>query len=577
VSIASLRGRALLLSGAAALWSGDLDAARDGLLSAWRSFGEGRLSEPHLARVETFEALRRISEGHPAEAAALAGRAEETFAISGHEVDAARATLGAGLAAWGAGRHREGASLLRKSALGFRRAAAWSSFVTASCAAALCLAAHGQIEDSRRAFRDLRRRKAQEAPLADRMFVRETERIALLSERKPSKGKKTAAPFSAADAILLRGASVLGENLVASARKGDEELEISLSELQTIPYRAFVFLYACQKGNALVVQDPLRALKLGRSFLEEEESLRDAKSGGALAAAVLGETVMAEGELLKSASLVQLGYARESRRAAVDARELFLAGGDVRLGMALAEYYEGQAAGFERDYVAGEQLLKKALKIFADLGQDHFMGRAEAAIGTLLKQRGEEVRALPYLERGIEMLDPAEDSRPLSSTLNNLGGAVARLGRFDEAEVYFARALAAARRLNSEAHCHVIRNALAELELQRGRYGRALRAFLQLAGVARAAGWKMEQLFAELYVAECLGRLGREEEMAEAITVLRTEHRANPFTPSPAMGELFACLDQGILDSNLVAHVRAYLEDEAKGIRRPYLRLDVVG
>jgi hypothetical protein len=43
------------------------------------------------------------------------------------------------------------------------------------------------------------------------------------------------------------------------------------------------------------------------------------------------------------------------------------------------------------------------------------------------------------------------------------------------------------------------------------------------------------------------------------------------------MEELFAGLDKGMLDADLVAHVRTLLEDEEKGIHRPYRRLKIVG
>ncbi|MGE5344520.1 MAG: hypothetical protein ACM3JH_01075 [Acidithiobacillales bacterium] len=575
--LADLRGRVLLLSGAAALWSGDLEAARIHLRGAWEKLAAGRGSEVLFARVETFEALRRIAAGRYREAAALANRASAVFSISAHEVDAARATLVAGLAEWAVGRLRDAATALRKSALGFGRSGGWSGFVTAACGAALCLLADGRIEDSRRAFRDLRRRRARQAPLQDRLFVRETERIALLSPSAVSKGKKAAADFSAADAVLLPGASVRAEKIVSAARESDEKLEIALADLHGHPARAFALLYACQKGNALVAQDPLRALELARRLFEEAGTPTVIRGDVLLATSVSREIVQAEAKILESASQVQLGYALESRVAAVQARGFFRDSGDVRFRLALADYYEGQAAGFARDYVAGERLLKKAMKVFAEFGQDHLVGRAEAALGTLLGQHGDEKQALRYFDKAVDSLDPLQDGRHLATALNNRGQTLLRMKRFNETRIAYTRALSLARKLDARATIQNIRNGLAELEFQRGRYDRALRAFSDLANVARAADWKMEQLFAELYVAECLGRLGREQEMAETIVVVRAERKANPFAPSPAMEELFDCLDRGMLDADMIAHVRAYLEDEAKGISRPYVRLKIVG
>lgn len=369
---------------------------------------------------------------------------------------------------------------------------------------------------------------------------------------------------------LAQNADPLAEGLVAAARESDQKLDEALRALYGNPSRGFTLLYACQKGNALVAQDPLRALELSRSVFEEAKSLMDANAEARLTTPAPRETVQAEAKLLESFAQLQLGYALESRMAAVEAREFFRAGGDVGFGMALADHFEGQAAGFARDYVAGERLLKKALKVFAEFGQDGLMGRAEAALGTLCFQRGDDNRALTYFEHAIEVLDPKEDAKQLASTLNNRGQSLMRLRRFDEARISFARALTLARKLNAQAVIQNVRNGLAELELLRGQYDRALRAFSDLSRVARAANWKMEQLFADLYVAECLGRLGREVELAEAITALRVERKANPFAPSPAMEELFDCLDRGILDADLVAHVRAYLQDEANGVQKTY-------
>ena len=55
------------------------------------------------------------------------------------------------------------------------------------------------------------------------------------------------------------------------------------------------------------------------------------------------------------------------------------------------------------------------------------------------------------------------------------------------------------------------------------------------------------------------------------------ERQTNRFTSSPALGELFVCLDQGSIDADLVAHVREYLQDEENGVKRAYRPLRLVG
>ncbi len=369
---------------------------------------------------------------------------------------------------------------------------------------------------------------------------------------------------------LAQKADPLAEGLVAAARESDEKLDAALRALWGNPSRGFALLYACQKGNALVAQDPLRALELARSVFEEAKSLMDANTEVRLTTPAPRETVQAEAKLLESQAQNMLAYPMESRFAANEARELFRAGGDVGFGMALADYYEGSAASFAKDYMAGERLLKKALKVFAEFGQDSLMGRAEAALATLYFKRGDEARALPYFDHAIDLFDPVEDARFLAASLINRATALSRLGRLDEARASYARALNLARKLQTVAHVAAIRSGLAQIDMHRGDYARALRAFQELSRDEKAAGWLEQAFFSDLFAAECLGRLGRDEEMENIVLTLRSERKLTPFGPSPAVEELFACLEQGILDADLVAHVRSFLQDEANGVQKAY-------
>jgi len=365
-------------------------------------------------------------------------------------------------------------------------------------------------------------------------------------------------------------AEALAEDILSAARSGDGDLDEALRGLWGNPSRGFALLYTCQKANALVPQDPLRALDLARRVWDEAASLMDANLDVRLSTPAPREVVQAEAKLLESQAQNQLGYPVEARVAASTARDLFAVGGDVGFGKALADYYEGSAASFAKDYLAGERLLKKALRVFAEFGQDSLMGRAEAALGTLFLQRGDEKRALPYFDHAIEVLDPVEDERSLTMTVNNRGIALSRLGRFDEAKTCFARALGMARRLGSRAHVITIRSGLAQVDMLRGEFARALKSYERIALEMRDLGWSVQAFIADLFVAECLGRLGREDEMFEMVLALRATRGESPFRQSAAIEELFACLDQGAVDADLVAHVRAYLEDEANGVQREY-------
>jgi len=375
---------------------------------------------------------------------------------------------------------------------------------------------------------------------------------------------------------ISQSAESPAEGILAAARESEEALRACLRCLDGHPGRGFALLYSCQKGSALVGADPHRALALARLVFDEAETLMDANLEMKAATPAPRQTVQAEARLLESQAQVQLGYAQESRDAAIAARELFESAGDTGFGQALADYYEGSAAGFAKDYAGAERLLKKALKVFAEFGQDHLMGRAQAALGTLFLQRGHTDRALPYFDQAVAALDPVADERPLMATLINRAMTLSRLERYAEARATYARVLNMALKGNMKAFVQVIRDGLAEMDFRRGRYERALAAFSDLWKEAVRAGFDNQAVCAHLYVAECLGRLGREAEMAESIHTLREAQKPNPFAPSPAMDELFACLDQGALDADLVGHVREFLQAESRGEQTTYRRLRLV-
>jgi tetratricopeptide (TPR) repeat protein len=363
------------------------------------------------------------------------------------------------------------------------------------------------------------------------------------------------------------------EEILAAARESEEALSDCLRSLDGHPGRGFALLYSCQKASNYVGENPQRALALARLVFEEAETLMDANVEAKAATPAPRQTVQAEAKILEAQSQMQLGYSQESREAAVAARGLFESAGDTGFGRALADLSEGQAACFANQFGEAERLLKNALGTFAEFGQDHLQARAEGVLGILFLQRGNNTRALAHFESAIAGFNPEKDARPYLAALNNRSMALSRLGRFDEARASYARALNLALKQGSHSLLQQVRNGLAEMDFRRGRFDRALAAFSDLWKEAVRAGFDNEAVFAHLYVAECLGRLGREADMAGSIRTLREAQKPNPFAPSPAMEELFACLDQGSLDADLVRHVREFLQAESSGETRPYQRL----
>jgi tetratricopeptide (TPR) repeat protein len=369
------------------------------------------------------------------------------------------------------------------------------------------------------------------------------------------------------------------ERVLQAARAGAGELAAALRSLDGKPYRGFALLCAAQKADKLVAEDPNKALMLAKRLSEEAATLPPANSKERISTPAPRQAVRAEAALLESRALLQKGEAIAAREAVRPARNLFRESGDFGFAGALCDYYEGTAATFERDSPGAQRLLRRSLSAFAEFGQKHLMGRAYAALGTLFVQKGQFEIALEYFDGALLVFESESDTGSQRTTmlLNNRATALMRLGRFDEARATFAKALNFGRRHNHASHLFFIRTGLAELDFRRGEYRRALRTFAEIVNEASPLASQSEIMLSRLFVAECHARLGSFGPMAIEIEALRLERQANPFAPSPALGELFVCLDQGTIDADLIAHVREYLQDEENGVRRAYRPLRRAG
>ncbi|MEO8586719.1 MAG: tetratricopeptide repeat protein [Acidobacteriota bacterium] len=360
------------------------------------------------------------------------------------------------------------------------------------------------------------------------------------------------------------------ERILRAARAGADELAAALRALDGKSYRGFALMYAAQRSDTLVAEDPNKALTLARLLFDQADSLPPANQRVRISTPAPRQAVQAEAALLESQALLQKGEAKAAREAVRPARRFFAESGDLGFGAALCDYYDGSAASFQREYALAEKLLKRALAVFSEFGQDSLVGRAEGALGVLLSNRGDYESALLHFERSLGLLDVLSDSQRFTITHNNRATTLMRLGRFNEARATFAKALNLARRNRQFSHVFFIRTGLAELDFRRGEYRRALRVFSEIVREASPLASKVELLFSRLYAAECHARLGNYGPMAADIEAMRHERQANRFTPSPALGELFMSLDQGTIGADLIAHVREYLQDEENGVRRAY-------
>src|SRR5450759_1379172 len=127
------------------------------------------------------------------------------------------------------------------------------------------------------------------------------------------------------------------ELIVDAARAGADELAAAMRSLDGQPYRGFALLYAAQKADKLVAEDPNKALALAKLLFDEAESLPPATSRERISIPDPRQAVQAEAALLESQALLQKGEAAKARGVLPTTRTLFRESGDLGFGAALCD------------------------------------------------------------------------------------------------------------------------------------------------------------------------------------------------------------------------------------------------
>jgi tetratricopeptide (TPR) repeat protein len=373
-------------------------------------------------------------------------------------------------------------------------------------------------------------------------------------------GRARLARLVAGSDAALRDADALLE----TARDPNANLDALVAGRIGSPAGRLALLYAIQRGN-FVSGLPQRALALSNAILAAVARAGHAESGTPTPA-LLG----AEARAIVSQALLNIGQLVEARDAARTARrELAAAGGDA-FSLAVCDYFEASVMSFQGEFGAAERLFRATARVFAEHGQDHWVGRAEAMLARSHTQRGDRRRAVEAYDAALERLDPDRDANAVAACLLNRGRCLGFLGQFDSAQQGFAQALQVARRHGLDALVFGVRQSLAELDMQRGDLTRALAAYEAIAEEADRLGLEEDQVVTRLAAAECLGRLGRTGEMVEALRSLGRRVAVTDLRGNPAWIELAARIDPGDVDVGLVSEVRRHLEAALDGYALPF-------
>ena len=566
---AQLGALAHLVLGNWRLFAGRNDKAAAELRAAWAALGAFDAPEYLCAWIEVGESLRRSYDGRAVEGRLLAERALEAFESYGLDRGIVRARHARAVALYTASElreaHREFRAVIRsKDAAGLDGARAVSG-------AAFCLAARGRFHEAAKEFSPVRRRLRGEGAMVQQYLLQGEMKGALGTAGRWHPRRDGLAAFALPEAGgAFHARESAAEIVKAVSEEGASDLDKAkelLGMLAADPCRGYAYLYACQLAMPKVVSDPAVYVAFARAVSEATRSLPYLKDKGP-AQPVCREQVLGESALLESSALNYLGTPGEARVAAQRARVSFVEAGEDSFALALADFFEGSAASFESDSTAAWKLLRGAHSEFQLYGQENWQGRAEAAIGTLLLTRGSSTSALGFFDSALRSLHPEKDGVTYASTLINRGYALVRLSRFDAAKSTYAKALMIARRLDMKVSLLIVRYGLASIELLKGNVVRALAAFQRLS--ADAEGIAQRVLSADLRVAECFGRLGREAEMLERVEQLRASSNLASVEHDPALRELFASVDDRSVSYELLAHVARFTEARDRGVPAAY-------
>ena len=221
--LAGLSAEAQLLVAASELLHAEFDAARSRLEAAWRSLDGGKLALPLVARVETVASILRTAAGKPAEGLALAERAAETFAVTGHPVDAARVEFAKGLAEMAAGNTHEGSVSLRRARGAFARAGSWGAFALTVTALAVAETGPGDGAALKGLFRASLGRLRRAGALDAFQFLRAIHRVILLTRRDPKRRKRKGTLECGHGTAALRTVTALPHERRRSSRRRDRQ------------------------------------------------------------------------------------------------------------------------------------------------------------------------------------------------------------------------------------------------------------------------------------------------------------------------------------------------------------------
>lgn len=120
------------------------------------------------------------------------------------------------------------------------------------------------------------------------------------------------------------------------------------------------------------------------------------------------------------------------------------------------------------DTVRAAQLVERSLAVFRAQGDDERVAAALNSLGSIKRELGDLVTAGRLLEESVELRRTLKDERGMASTLSNLGNLAFEQGRLDAAKALFSEAIELDRAHGNEWGAAASLDSLAAVALERG-------------------------------------------------------------------------------------------------------------
>lgn len=337
---------------------------------------------------------------------------------------------------------------------------------------------------------------------------------------------------------------------------------------RTWRFKNYVFgEYLLEQSQQQVLDDPGRAEDLADLALRVAEQLEGSHYGPALVAD------------LKARSWAHIGNARRvasDLRSADDAfaesQRWFTQGTDDVLLQARLAALTGSLRREQRRFEEAHELLDRALEIYREAGEDHWVGRTLISKAKAFSEAGEPEKSIPVLEQAISCIDVEREPRLLLCAKHGLMGSLADGSRFKEAEKLLPEIKGLAVASGSETDLLRVLWSAGRISQGLGRSKEAEQAFVEIRdafverGIAYDAALVSLDL-ASLYAEE--GRTGEMKELAEEmLPVFRSRDVHREATAALLVFHRAAKAESATLQ--LVREIAGYLREARKNPELQY-------